>query len=195
MLHPNPVNGLIGHVAIEVVVWIAVGRFNRSSILYNRWRPLAGVTTDKTVEVLEAKSNRPEIKRTGLAGVPVRDVVVLTKPGRVVTIQLEDVAESALGLRDQRVVSGIADPYLHDASCGDAVVVSARKKSRSRGRAESGGMKVVVSKSSFGNSIHRRCWDWTTKRTARTESNVISQDYKYVRCAFWRFYLLGEILL
>jgi len=76
MLHSDPGDGLVGHVSVKVVVRIIVGRFNGAGVLYDCRSPLTGVAADETIKVFETKSDRPEIKWTVLAGVPLRDIVV-----------------------------------------------------------------------------------------------------------------------
>ena len=68
--------------------------------------PLAGVTADEAIEVLEAHAGRPLIERAGLARLPVRRVVVLAEPGRAVAVVQQDPADRRVVLADDAVVAG-----------------------------------------------------------------------------------------
>ena len=85
----NAVNGVVGHILIEEIVFLVVRRFDGFNVLEQRRSPLAGVAAEETVEVLEAKPAWPQIKRPGLTAVPVWDIVVLAIPSSVVAVLLE----------------------------------------------------------------------------------------------------------
>ena len=86
MQHPDALDAAVGHVLVEVVIPRVVRRLDRLDPFDDGGIPLAGVATDETVKILEAQPRRPQVKRPGLAAVPVRDVVVLAIPGGVVAV-------------------------------------------------------------------------------------------------------------
>ena len=62
----HPVNGVIGHGGGQVPAGIADVRIYSRSVAEQVWLPLAGVTADEAIEVLEAHADRPLIEWTGL---------------------------------------------------------------------------------------------------------------------------------
>src|ERR1700746_2788966 len=67
--------------------------------------PLAPVAADEAGEIFEAHPRRPLIEWAGLARLVKGRVVVLAKPRRRVTVFLEDLADRAGILPDNRIVA------------------------------------------------------------------------------------------
>src|SRR5262245_28656391 len=89
LLLPNPGDSVVGQVRIKMVIRV-MWRFNRLGAIEQGRMPLVGIAADKPVEILEAQARGPEIKRPGLAGLPVGHVVVLPVPGGVPAVLLKD---------------------------------------------------------------------------------------------------------
>ena len=100
VLHAQPGDRLVSHVCVEVVVGIVVRRLDRPRVLDERRRPLIGVAADEAIEIFKAEADRPKIERTRLARLPVGHVVVLAEPRRVVTVELEDIAEARASIAE-----------------------------------------------------------------------------------------------
>jgi hypothetical protein len=80
LLSPHPGDRLVCLVAIEDVVGLSQVRLNGSSVLVESGMPLIGITPDKSIEILKAQTDRPQIEWSGLAGHPVRNIVHLAVP-------------------------------------------------------------------------------------------------------------------
>ena len=82
--------------------------------------PLISVAADEAIEVLEAHSCRPLIKRPRLAGRIGRRVVVLAEPGRAIAILEKNTADCCGVLSDDAVIAGESGGLLRDhaKSCG-----------------------------------------------------------------------------
>ena len=102
------VDGLVCHRRGQIPARLADVGMDRRGVANEIARlPLAGFATHEAVEIIEAHADRPLIKRTGLAGLERRRVVVLAKPRGRVAIVLEDRADGRLVLGDDAVVAGI----------------------------------------------------------------------------------------
>src|SRR5215475_12578177 len=86
MLHPHPGNCLIGEIDVQNVVGVAEIRLDRRRVFIQRWMPLVAVAAEESIKMLEAETSRPQVERTRLARHPVRYIVHLAKPRRVVAI-------------------------------------------------------------------------------------------------------------
>ncbi len=94
---------------------------DRPRVLDDCRRTLAGVTRDKPVRVFRAETDQPRAERPGLAGLPARRVVILAIPRCVVAIELENISQTALRRRNERVVAGTPDLGFHHAGGRDPV--------------------------------------------------------------------------
>src|SRR6516162_7175974 len=103
--------------------------------------PLVSVATDETIEILEAQPSRPEVEWAGLAGLPVRHVVILTVPRRVPAVLFEDFRHGAAALRHYCVVAGVAGAELGNDTGGAGVMIASGDQGRARGRAKRGGVE------------------------------------------------------
>ena len=194
VLHAQPVDRLVRHVAIEIVVGIVMRRLDRPRVLDERRRPLIAVAADEAVEIFEAEADRPQVERTGLARLPVGHVVVLAEPRRVVAVELENIAETALRLRHQRVVAGIPHPRLHDDAGGGAVVIASGEQRRPRRRAQRRGMEIVEPEAGIGDPLHGRRRNRPAEGAGGAEADVVGQDQEDIRRAFGCGHLLRKIL-
>src|SRR5262249_7234417 len=123
--------------------------------------PLVGVAADEAVEIVESEAGGPAVERPGLAGLPVRDVVVLAEPRGAVAVLLEDLGSGRRVPAHDGVVPGEPGARLHDARGVDRVVVAAGEDRRPGGGTQGGGVELVVAQPGPGLGVERR-------RVART---------------------------
>src|SRR5271157_1673141 len=137
-------DGVIGHGRGQVPARIPLKWVNGRCVAEQVRLPLAGVAADEPVEIVEAHSGWPLVERPGLARLIKRRVVVLAEPRGGVPVLLQDGADRAAILLDDRVVPG--EPrrcFAHDAITGD-VMVAAGDQRRTRRRGERGRMELCV---------------------------------------------------
>ena len=194
MLHLQPGDRVVRHVAIEEVVLAAVRRLDRLGALGDRRRPLTRVAADEAIEVLEAETRGPQIERSRLAALPVRDVVVLAVPRGVEAVLLQDLGEGPARLRHQRVVAREAGAGLHDDAGGAGVVVATREQRRARRRAQGRGVELRVAQPLAREPVHRRGRDRPAERAGRAEADVVGQEHQDVRGSLRRSHSDGEVL-
>ncbi len=116
--------------------------------------PLAGVAADKAIEVLEAHAVRPLIEGPGLGRLIEGSVVILAEPRGRVTVLLQDFADGAVLLPDNRVVARESSRDFAHHTEASHVVVAAGDQRSARGRAQRGGVEIGVTQSVFCDSIH-----------------------------------------
>ena len=80
MLHAYPVNRMICEVSVENVIGIALVWFNWLRAFKKCRTPLIGIAADETVKVVKSEPSGPEIKRPGLARLPVGNVMIFPVP-------------------------------------------------------------------------------------------------------------------
>ena len=94
--------------------------------------PLAGVAADEAVEIIEAHPDGPLIEWPGLARLVKGRVVVLAEPRGRVPVLLEDLADRAGILPDNRIVTRESRRrFAHDPKAGH-VMVASRDQRRAR---------------------------------------------------------------
>jgi hypothetical protein len=134
---------------------------------------LVAVAAEEAVEILETKTVGPQIERTRLARHPVRHVVHLSEPRRIVAVLLEDLADGARALGDDRVIARIARRKFGDDSGGDRMMVAAGNQRGARWRAERGGVIHVVAKTGVSEALEVGSLDWSAEGAAGVEANVV----------------------
>ena len=96
---------LVGHGRRQVPARIALEGEDRRRVAEQVGLPLAGVAADEAVEVLEAHADRPLVERPGRGRLVERRVVILAEPRGRVPVLLQDGADRAVLLADDRVVA------------------------------------------------------------------------------------------
>ena len=138
-------DGLVGHGRGQVPARLALERVDGRRVAEQVRLPLAGVAADEAVEILEAHADRPLVERPGLGRLVEGRVVVLAEPRGRVAVLLEDLADRAALLPDDRVVAREARRrFAHDAKAGH-VMVAPGDQCRARRRAERRGMEIACS--------------------------------------------------
>ena len=106
---PQPTDRPVGHIRHEVIALFGCPvRFDRHGVLEQHRVVLVGLPTDEPVEVIEAQPGRPPIERTHHTGLPIRSVVVLAEPRRVVAVLLENLAHRCRRARNHRGVARVS---------------------------------------------------------------------------------------
>src|SRR5262249_18805456 len=124
VLHAHPRDRLVRQIAVENVVGVAEIGLDWFCVLVEGRMPLIGITPEKSVEVLKTETTRPQIKRPRLAGHPVRDVVHLAKPGRVIAVLPESFSDRTGTLGDERVVTREPSGELRNHSACRRVMIA-----------------------------------------------------------------------
>ena len=179
-------DGLVGHGRGQVPAGIALERVDRRRIAEQVRLPLAGVAADEAIEVLEAHAVRPLVERPGLGRLIEGRVVVLAEPRGRVPVLLQDGADGAVLLPDDRVVAW--EPrrdFAHHAEAGH-VMVAAGDQRRARRRAERRGVEIRVAQPAVRDAIERRRRDDAAERARRAEAGVVRHDQQHVGRALRR---------
>src|ERR1700756_2323677 len=98
-------DGLVGHRRLQVPARITLEGVDGLFVAKQVRLPLAGIATDKPVEIIEPHAVWPLLERSGLARLIRGRVVVLTEPRGCVSVRLQDCSDRAFLNRDDRVVT------------------------------------------------------------------------------------------
>src|SRR5207244_9137758 len=110
---------VVSHRCGQIPTGITLKRIDGSRVAEQVRLPLTGVAADKAIKIIEAHPDRPLIKGAGLARLIKRRVVVLAEPRSSVAVRLQDRADRAAILLDDRVVTREARRrFAHDAEAG-----------------------------------------------------------------------------
>src|SRR5215471_16331198 len=182
----HPVDGVVGHRGDQIVMGIADVRVDRRRVAEHIRLPLAGVATNKAVEVLETHAYRPLSERPRLARLKLGCVVVLPEPCRPITVFQKDPAYGRAVRRDDAVVALETCRLLRDDAKTNGVVIAPGEKRRPRGRAQCSGMEVRVTQPVARDAIQRRRWNHATERARSAETDIVRDDEEDVRSIFRR---------
>src|SRR5262249_13093446 len=149
LLLTNPRDGMVGQIGVEVIVRV-IWRLNRFGTVEQGWMPLVGVTSNEAIKILETESGRPELERSCLARLPIRNVVVLAIPRRVPTILFEHFRHGPATLRHHSIVAGVTRAKLGDDAGGTSMVIAPSNQRRARRRAKRSSVKHVITEPSLG---------------------------------------------
>ena len=112
----HPADGVVGHGRGEIPARLADVGIDGRGVAEQVRLPLAGVTADEPVEILEAHARRPLVERPGLARHEGRRVVILAKPRGGVAVLQKDPANRAVVLLDDRVIARETRGQLRDVA-------------------------------------------------------------------------------
>ena len=186
-------DGVVSHIVIKEVVLLIVRRLDGLDVFKDGGRPLAGVTTDKAIEVFKAQPCGPEIKWPSLAVVPIGHVMVLAVPGGVVAVLPQHLREGADTLGHECVVARKASASFHNNSRICRVMIATREQGCACGRTKSRGVELRVAKAVLGETVEGRCRYRTTECTGSSEAHIVSQNKQDVWSSLRSFYLLWEV--
>ncbi len=174
--HANPINALVRHVLFEEIVLRIVGWLDRLRVLVKGRLPLVGIAPDESIEVFETQARRPEVERAGLTGVPVRHIMVLTVPGRVVAVLLQDFGKRPAALWHQGVVARETSSHFHDDARRRRMMIAAGQKRRTSRRAEGRRVELSIAETALRQPIKRFRGDRTAKRAGGGKAHIIRQN-------------------
>src|SRR5208283_5154839 len=118
-------DSVVSHRGGEVPSGVAVEGVDRRRVAKQVRLPLARVAADEAVEIFETHPNGPLIEWPGLARLVKGRVVILAEPRGRVAVLLEDLADSAGILPDDRIVAGKSRRRLaHNSKAGHVMVAS-----------------------------------------------------------------------
>src|SRR6516165_10256221 len=155
--------------------------------------PLIAVATKESVEILKAQTVRPQIKRACLARHPVRHIVHLAEPRRIVAIFPEHRPDGPGAWRHERVVAWKASCELGNDAAGNRMVVASRNQCGSGGRAQRGRVIHVVAKPAVSEPLEIRSLDRSAERAGCPEAHVVGQDQQDIGRSRWSLNALWKI--
>ena len=118
-------DGVVGHRRGEIPTGMPLEGVDGRRVAEQVRLPLARVAADEAVEIIEAHPVGPLIERPGLAGLVKGRVVVLAEPRGRVPVFLEDLADRAGILPDDRIVAREPRRRLaHNPKAGHVMVAS-----------------------------------------------------------------------
>src|SRR5262249_5331733 len=180
LLLTDPIDGVVRQIYIEDVIRFAEIGFDGLRALHKRRVPLVGVAANEAVEVVEPKPCRPQIEWPSFAGLPVRHVVVLPIPRRVVPVLLEHLGKGSDAFWHQRVIAGIAGGELHDHTSVRRVMIASGDQRSTGWRAERRRMELRVAQPALRETVHRRRRNWPAERATGAVPDIIGENEQYV---------------
>ena len=124
VLRAHPVDGPIGQITNQDVVWVAKWWQHWCRVLKQRGMKLVCITAQKAIEILKAQATGPLIKRPSRTLHPLWNEVVFAEPRCVVAVVYENVADRARALGYDRRIPWISRGELRDVTHADALVVA-----------------------------------------------------------------------
>src|SRR5205807_527922 len=182
----HPTERLVRHIDSEVVIRI-VRRLHSDGSIENSGRPLIGLATDETVELIEAGMRRPPVHWSGDRDLPWRRFVILAKRSGAISIQSQNLCHWCYALRAYAGISRKRSGEFHDgAGIVHVMVATGQQRSASR-RTKRSRMKIVITQA--GGRELFRCLHFagSTKRARLSEADVVQQNDDDVWSSLGRF--------
>ena len=175
-------DGLVDQILAQVVALLGLPRRLDLMVVVDEIRiPLARVTTEKTVEALEAAPERPAVIRTRSRLLVARRQMPLPDHERAVAVLQQHLREHPVLERDHTVVAGITGRELGDAGHPVGVMVAAGDDARPRRRTERRRVHVVEPQAILGDPIQVRSLDRAAVTTELAEAGVVEHDHQDIR--------------
>src|SRR5271157_6183488 len=165
--------GVIRHGGRQVPARLPDVGVDRRSVSEEIGLPLAGIAADEAVEVLKAHAGRPLVKGPGLTRHESRGVVILAEPGGGIPVLLQDFANRALALLNDRVISRETCSNLGDDAKTHRVMVASGDERGARWGTEGRRMKLRVAQAALCDAVQRGCRDHAAERARRAEADVV----------------------
>ena len=169
----------VDQVLSEVVALL--GRLRRLDlvvVVHQIGIPLAGVTTEETVETLEATTQRPPVVRAGRGLLVAGRQVPLADHERVVTVADQHLRQHPVLERHHPVVARVPGRQLGDAGHRVGMVVAAGDDARTTRRAQRRGVHVVVPQTIGSDRVEVRRGDRAPEATEIAEPCVVQTTIK-----------------
>ena len=131
-----------------------------------------------------------ERPRRGIGGVGRQ--VPFAQRHRVVAVLLQHFGDGAGALGDRPIASRIARRGLGDRRQPDLVMVSARQQGAARGRAQRGGVEIIVAQTFGGQLVEVGRMDRSAVGREMPVADVVQHDDDDVRRACWRRHRQGR---
>src|SRR5580704_14351973 len=128
-------------------------------------RPLVGLASHKSVEIIATHSRRPLVVGPGEAVLKCRGVMVLAIPRGGVAVLAKNCADGGFLRADDGIVAWVTRGKFADHAGAHRVMVAASDERRARRRAERRGMELSKAQSRPGYAIHRGRRDDAAERT------------------------------
>ena len=180
----DPRDRLVGEIFGEVIPGSTDVRRDRSRLVVDGWFPLRRLGSHDSVEAVEAHSGWPTIERPGGALFPRRCEMPLAEARGAVARHAKYLCDGCRLGRNCAVVSGERIRDLGDTTHVNRVVVPAGEQCRAGGRAECGGVELVVLQSALCHVIEAGRWDGSAECAERSEAHVVEHDQQDVGCLF-----------
>ena len=177
---------LVGHRRGQVPARLPLEGVDGRRIAIEVRLPLAGVTADEPIEILEAHAVRPLVEGPGLGRLVERRVVILAEPRGRVPVVFQDGADGAVLLPDDGVVAWKSRRDFADHAEAGHVVIAPGDQRRARGRAERSGVEIRVAQPGLRDAIHCRGRNDAAEGARCAEAAIVGHDEQHVRRALRR---------
>ena len=143
-LVPQPADCIVGKFTVEDEIRLISESFDPLNTPEHARPVLVGVSSDKTVKILETQAGGPQVKRSGRTAVLVRNIVVLAKECGVVAVSGQNPANRRGTARYRAGVSRVAGGQVRDHSTSGHMGIATGQHRRPGGRAHGGRVETVI---------------------------------------------------
>src|SRR5438552_5185396 len=186
MLRLHPGKRLVRHVDREVVIRI-VRRLDENGSVKNSGRPLIGLATDETVELIEAGMRRPPVEGARDRDFPWRRFVILAECSGAVAIQSQHFCKRRHALRADAGITWKRSREFHDRAGIVHVMIATRQQRSASWRTKRSSMKIVVTQARGRELLRCLHFAGSTKRARLSEADVVQQNNDDVWSSLGRF--------
>ncbi len=173
----HPVHRIVYQIGGQVIAILeAAGRVHRGGVAIQQWLALAAFAPHEAVEIVEAEAGWPMIERAGRADFPDRRVVPLAVGGGGVAVFAQDFGDAGGILVPDRVVAGKARGDVLQVAEAGLVLVVAGQQGGAGGRADGGGVEIVVAEALRRELVEFRRGRRSAKRSGGAEAHIVEQD-------------------
>jgi len=155
----------------------------------NRGRPLIGLATDETIELVEAGMRRPTVERSRDRDFPWRSFVIFAEGGGAIAIQAQHLCQRGYALRAYAGIARKCRGQFHDRAGIVHVMIATCEQRGASGRTKRSSVKVIVTQARGRELFGRFHFTWTPKGARLSEADVVQQNNDDVGRSFSRFNL------
>jgi len=152
----DPVDGAVGKVGGEMVVFVIRWAVDERIILDEMRIILMRLATDEAVEIIEAHGVRPMVERTLRARFDIRRVVPFAEHRGVIAVQAQHLGDAGGGFRPPAIIAGIAGGKIGNNAEPHGMMVAPGEQGGARGRAQAGIMKAVIEQPVAADAVEGR---------------------------------------
>ena len=173
---------LVHQILAEVVTLLGRARRLHLVVVVHQIRiPLAGITTQETIEPLETAAQRPPVERARARLLVARRQMVLPDHERAVAMLQQHLGQETILKRDDAVVPGITARQLRDAGHRVAVMVAAGQYARPARRTQRRRVHVAVAQAVRRQRVEAGRRDRAAVTAQLPETRVIQHDEQHIR--------------